>query len=179
VPREKTDVFRVAFIENPTEAPLLPGSVEVYLGGHYVLTTAMPAVAPRGRLRLGLGVEQGIKCARNTSFREERSTEAVVATADLHHQIDVELVNNLSRPITCEVRERIPQARPGAEVVVRETQVEPPWEAWEQAELGSPLKGGRRWQVSLEPGEAAALMARYMVQIYANNTLEGGNRREN
>ncbi|MEL6182209.1 MAG: DUF4139 domain-containing protein, partial [Myxococcota bacterium] len=43
VPREKTDVFRVAFIENPTEAPLLPSSVEVYLGGHYVLTTAMPA----------------------------------------------------------------------------------------------------------------------------------------
>ena len=50
-------------------APLLPGPAEVYVGGEYVLSTNLPAVAPRGNFKLGLGVEQAIRCARNTHFR--------------------------------------------------------------------------------------------------------------
>ena len=183
VPREDTDVYRIAFIENPDRAPMLPGPVEVYIGGDYALTTQLPTVAPMERFRLGLGVEQAIKCARNTSYHEQRSASAVVATADLHHRIAIELVNNLPRPITCEVRERIPQPAAEAEVVVTEGHVEPAWEAWEQqndvgARQAPLLKGGRRWTIALEATARAELVAEYVVQIYANNELKGGNRRE-
>jgi hypothetical protein len=173
VPRVDTNVFREAAIENPSTAPLLPGAVEVYVGDEYVVTAALPAVAPRARFRLGLGVEQAIKCARNTHFSESRSGSAVVATAELAHDIAVTLVNGLGREILCEVRERIPQPAEGAEVVV-----EAPWTPYDQEERGRPLAGGRRWEVSVPAGGERALRARYVVKIYANNEVVGGNRRE-
>lgn len=178
VPREDQNVFRVAAIENPTRAPLLPGPVEVYVEGEYVLTSDLPSVAPRERFRLGLGVEQAIKCARNTKFREQRSGVAVVAMAELWHAIDVRLVNRLSVPIQCEVRERIPQPARDAEVVVEEVSVTPAWEVWDQRDRGPVLTGGRRWLVLVPAGGEQTLTAEYVVKIYANNELAGGNRRE-
>jgi hypothetical protein len=129
---------------------------------------------------LGLGVEQAIKCARNTTFREERSGRAVVATAELHHGISIELVNNLSRTIECEVRERIPQPAADAEVVVEEISVEPAWNVYEQDEQGkhNVIRGGRKWSMTIEPGQEVRLEANYVVKIYANNEVVGGNRRE-
>lgn len=178
VPREDTNVYRVALITNPTAAPMLPGSVEVYVGGEYVLTSRLTTVSPNAQFRLGLGVEQAIKCARNITFSQARSGAEVVATSMLSHTIEVELVNNLRAPITCEIRERIPQPGPDAEVVVEEGRVSPAWEAYTQQERGHKLVGGRRWTVRVAPGESAALVAEYVVKIYAKNELVGGNRRE-
>ena len=181
VPREVAHVFRVASIENPTREPLLQGPAEIYVGDEYVLTTTLPTVAPKERFRLGLGVEQAIKCARNTTFREERSGRAVVATAELHHGISIELVNNLSRAIECEVRERIPHPAPDAEVVIEEVSVEPAWNVYEQDEKGkhNVLHGGRKWSLTIDPGQEVRLEANYVIKIYANNEIIGGNRREN
>lgn len=179
VPREDTSVFREAEVKNPSAAPLLPGPAEIYVAGDYVLGTSLPMVAPRGKVKLGLGVEQAIKCARNTRFHEERSDSKVVATAELIHDIEIELHNHLGRAIRCEVRERIPQPAQDAEVVVEEITVDPAWEKYEQVERTSqPLSGGRRWRIALGAGERRALSARYGIKIYANNEVVGGNRRE-
>ncbi|MCA9571041.1 MAG: DUF4139 domain-containing protein, partial [Myxococcales bacterium] len=179
VPRVDTNVFRVAAIHNPTEAPMLPGPVEVYVGGRYVLSSQLPLVGPRGRFHLGLGVEQGVRCARNTHFRESRSGAAVVAMNELHHTIDVTLHNQLDRPIHAEVRERIPAPAENAEVAVEEVRVEPPWEPWDQRKVGGArVLGGRRWTLDVPAGERTRLEAHYVVKIYANNEVVGGNRRE-
>lgn len=178
VPREEPHVYRTAHVTNPTDGPLLPGPVEVYVGGEFVLTTVLPTVAAKGEFLLGLGVEQAIKCARNTRFEEKRSGSKVVATNDLWHSIEIELVNHLDRSAECEVRERIPQPDQDAEVVVEEAEVKPPWEAYTQEELGAPLRGGRRWKVVVPAGRALKLEAKYAVKIYANNEIVGGNRRE-
>ncbi len=178
VPREDTNAYRMATLTNPIAAPLMPGPVEVHVGGEYVLTTILPSVAPGGRFLLGLGVEQAIKVARNTRFDESRSGEKVVAMTELTHTIEVELVNHLAREVDCEVRERIPQPADGAEVVVEELEVEPPWEIYTQAERNHELWGGRRWRVTIGAGGAETLRAGYVVKIYANNELVGGNRRE-
>jgi hypothetical protein len=178
VPREETSVYRMATLTNPLPTPLLPGPVEVHVGGDYVLTTGLPKVAPSGEFQLGLGVEQAIKVARNTKFSESRSGTKVVAMTELRHTIDVELVNNLDRGILCEVRERIPYPAEDAEVVVEENEVTPPWEAYDQHERRSKVLGGRRWQVKIAARETKKLHAGYAVKIYANNELVGGNRRE-
>lgn len=183
VPREQQHVFRQASVTNPGEAPMLSGPAEIYVGEEYVLTTRLPTVAPMETFELGLGVEQAIKCARNTSFREERSGSAVVATAELHHEIRIELVNNLERTITCDVRERIPHPAPDAEVVIEEVNVSPPWKRYDQLERlahahASILEGGKVWNLTLDPGEQVELLAHYVVKIYANNEVVGGNRRE-
>jgi hypothetical protein len=178
VPREELAVYRVAALTNPVPAPLLPGPAEVYVGGEYVLTTRLPTVPARGELKLGLGVEQSIKIARNARFQELRSGEKVVAMSELVHDLDVDVVNHLERDIEIEVRERVPVPAPGAEVVVEEGQVEPAWEPYDQEERGQPIEGGRRWTLQVQKGSARKLSARYVVKIYANNEIAGGNRRE-
>ncbi|MFO0660690.1 MAG: hypothetical protein U0165_12790 [Polyangiaceae bacterium] len=117
-------------------------------------------------------------CARNTSFNEVRSGNKVVATNELWHQITIELVNNLGREIAIEVRERIPVPAKEAEVVVEEGAVSPSWETWDQTAIGQKIEGGRRWCLNLKAGESKKLSAEYVVKIYANNELVGGNRRE-
>jgi hypothetical protein len=178
VPREDSNVYRQAMVKNPLPAPMLAGPAEVYVGGEYVLSTALPAVAPRGDFKLGLGVEQAIRCARNTQYREARSGTKIVATTELWHDITIDLVNNLDREISCEVRERIPQPAQDAEVVVEEGTVTPAWEPYTQEERHSPLEGGRRWRIAVPPNSATKLAAQYVVKLYANNELNGGNRRE-
>lgn len=178
VPREELAVYRVAMLTNPEAAPLLTGPAEVYVGGEYVLTTRMPTVVPRGELKLGLGVEQGIKIARNARFEEVRSGEKVVAMTELVHHVDVDVVNHLERDIAIEVRERVPVPEPQAEVVVEEGPVEPLWQPYDQEERGQPIEGGRRWELTVPRGGAQRLRARYVLKIYANNELVGGNRRE-
>jgi uncharacterized protein (TIGR02231 family) len=178
VPREDSHVYRQAMVKNPLASPLLPGPAEVYVAGEYVLTTALPAVPPGGDFRLGLGVEQAIKVARNTRFQEQRSGDKVVATAELIHDLDIELVNNLEREVLCEVRERIPQPAADAEVVVEEGKVSPPWEAYDQEDRGQTIEGGRKWRVTVKAGASQKLAAQYRVKLYANNELVGGNRRE-
>lgn len=178
VPRVDAGVFRVATLQNPLAAPLLPGEAEVYVDGEYVLATAVPFVAGEAEIELGLGVEQRLRCARNTRFEEQRSAEAVVAMTDLVHHIEIRLRNGLGRVADCEVRERIPQPAADAEVVVEERAVAPAWAPYPQTDRGRRLRGGRRWRVEVPAGAEVVLSAEYAVRIYAKNALVGGNRRE-
>ncbi len=181
VPRESTDVFRTATVENPLDSPLLPGSVNVYLRGDFLLTSRVELTPPRGKFTVGLGVEQGIKVARNTRYREE-SAGLMGGALLLRHQIHVELRSNLGQPAPIEVRERIPVAREeDDDVQVSVQAVRPQWEEWLQdqarpSEAG--LRGGYRWRLNLAAGAREELRADYDIRIPAKQELAGGNRRE-
>jgi hypothetical protein len=181
VPRESTDVFRTAAVENPLESPLLPGPVDVYLRGDFLLTSRIELTAPRGKVDVGLGVEQGIKVARNTRYREE-SAGLMGGALLLHHHITVELRSNLAVPAPIEVRERIPVVREDEDdIQITVPSVKPAWQPWEQelARPGEPrLRGGHRWRLTLAPGGREELRADYDVRIPAKQELTGGNRRE-
>jgi uncharacterized protein (TIGR02231 family) len=175
VPRESQDVFRVLELASPLDAALLRGPVDVYRGGTYLMTGRMPPTPPRGRVRLGLGVEQGIKVARNTSFAE-KSTGLLGGGLSLHHAIEVDLVNATERPAEIEVRERVPIGREDdkeIEIVIED--VEPSWQKWSQENT---LRGGYRWSLTLDPGEKRRVHARYVLKIASRHELAGGNRRE-
>lgn len=178
VPREELAVYRVAALSNPLRAPMLTGPAEVYVGGEYVLTTTLPDVPARGEFTLGLGVEQAIKIARNARYNEVRDGKGVVSMVELVHDIDVDIVNHLQRRIDIEVRERVPVPAPDAEVQVEERDVTPKWEAWDQMERGEIIDGGRRWQIVVDAGAQQQLKARYVLRLFSNAELQGGNRRE-
>ncbi|MBI4817498.1 MAG: DUF4139 domain-containing protein [Deltaproteobacteria bacterium] len=176
VPRETQDVFRFATLKNPLEAPLLPGPADVYVGGTYLMTSSIDPTPPRGGVELGLGVEQSIKVARNTSFLEE-TAGLMRGSLSLKHEIKIELVNLLTRPAEIEVRERIPVTREGDEdAKVELVKAEPAIDGYEQG--AAPIKGGKRWRVLLSPGQRRMLSAVYAVKISGKNELVGGNRRE-
>jgi len=183
VPRESTDVFRVAEVGNPLSGPLLPGPADVYVGRDFLLTTPVSFTPPDARVRLGLGVEQAIKVVRNTDYREE-SAGLLGGSTKLEHDIKVEAENHTSRSIRLEVRERVPHVAKSAEddIDIHVDDVEPAWEAWsteDAEESGHPtVHGAYRWFATIEPGAQTLLKATYTVKISAKNELVGGNRRE-
>src|SRR5207248_7441258 len=68
VPREQPDVFRVAAIANPHAAPLLPGPIDVYDRGTFLVTSEVELTPPGATLAIGLGVDPAVKIARNAEF---------------------------------------------------------------------------------------------------------------
>ncbi len=178
VPREDTNVFRIAELRNPLPAPLLSGSADVYVDGEYILSTNIATVPPKGNMEIGLGVEQAIKVARNTSYQESRAGTILVAFNEMQHKINIEIANRLSKEALIEVRERIPVAQEGAKVDVQINQVTPAWEKYEQEERGTPIRGGYRWRVKVPGGRKAILSADYTIKTYVDSEIVGGNRRE-
>jgi uncharacterized protein YheU (UPF0270 family) len=178
VPREDTNVFRIAQLKNPLQAPLLAGPADVYVDGEYILSTNITTVPAKGQMELGLGVEQAIKVARNTSYQEVRSGETLVAFNELRHNIQIDIANRLPREARIEVRERIPIPDADAKVDVQIDRVSPEWEKYEQQERGTPIRGGYRWRVQVRGGEQTKLALQYTIKTFVDSELIGGNRRE-
>src|SRR5919199_332050 len=178
VPREDTNVFRIAQLKNPLQAPLLAGPADVYVDGEYILSTNITTVPPKGQMELGLGVEQAIKVARNTTYQEVRSGETLVAFNELRHNIQIDIANRLPREARIEVRERIPIPDADAKVDVQIDRVSPEWEKYKQEERGTPIQGGYRWQVQVPRGEQTTLSVQYTIKTFVDSELIGGNRRE-
>lgn len=178
VPREDTNVFRIAQLRNPLQAPLLAGMADVYVDAEYILSTNIATVPAKGQMELGLGVEQAIKVARNTFYEEVRSGETIVAFNELRHKVQVDIKNNLPRVARIEVRERLPIPDEGAKVDVQINRVSPDWEKYEQEERNAPIKGGYRWRVEVPAKGEINLSVDYAVKTFVDSELIGGNRRE-
>jgi len=176
VPRESSDVFREVATPNLVDAPLLPGPVDVYVGDEYLLTRDLPLVPVGGTLRLGLGVEQRLKVARNSRYDEE-TTGLLRGSRELHHEVTIELGNHLAREALVEVRERLPTLREDEdEIEIRVDSVKPTWSSWDPDDHD--LKGGHRWEVRVPAGGETTLELSYTIRIGSKHELVGGNRRE-
>jgi hypothetical protein len=183
VPREQADVFRVAAIANPFAGPLLPGPIDVYDRGRFLITSELDYTPPAATVEIGLGVDATVKIARNSEFREE-ATGMLRGKLELHHQVTIDIENLSGRGIDLEVRERVPVAARGDDdddITVAIGRVEPGWERW-TPDPGAPkderLRGGHRWRVALLNAQKKTLRAAYVVTIAGKHELVGGNRRE-
>ena len=149
VPREQPDVFRVAEVTNPFDGPLLPGPIDVYDRGHFLVTSQADYTPPGGRIEIGLGVDPHVKIARNAEFHEE-AAGMLRGALRLVHAVTIEVENVSPRPVDVEVRERIPVTREGDDdIEVTLGRVDPAWEAWapEPDAPGTPrLRGGHHWR---------------------------------
>ncbi|MCO5168430.1 MAG: DUF4139 domain-containing protein [Planctomycetes bacterium] len=177
VPRESDEPVRMATLTNPLEAPLLAGPAEVYLEDEFLVTAPLRTVPTGGELTVGLGLEPGLKVARNTFF-EEKTTGLLGGGLVLEHKVVVDLASRLAAPAEVEVREVVPvKADDEQAVSVGKEHADPPWELLHRQEDGSVLRGGRRWRLTLKPGEERKLVATYALELDAKNELVGGNRR--
>jgi len=175
VPREAADVFRFAEIDNPLDAPLLPGPAEVYAASSFLMTVPLRLTPSKATIKLGLGVEPQIKVARNTSFAEE-AMGMMGGSLNLNHTIDIEVRNLLRMAVQVEVRERVPVTRDGEERLKVTATAEPAWEPYDPPE--GRLRGGYRWKVEAPPGERIRLHAAYTIGMPAKLEIANGNRRE-
>jgi uncharacterized protein (TIGR02231 family) len=181
VPREQADVFRVASIANPFPGPLLPGPIDVYDRGRFLVTSSVDYTPPAAEVEVGLGVDAAVKIARNTEFREEVGG-MLRGALKLIHAIAIDVENLSGRAIDIEVRERVPVIREDDdEIEVTIARAEPPWERWTpdpEAPRDRRLRGGHRWRVQVPAAQKKTLRAGYEVKIGGKLELVGGNRRE-
>ena len=176
VPRADRQVFTIVHLTNPADVPLLAGPVDILIGADYLITAQLPVTVAGGALELGVGVEQGISVARNTTYAESASG-LLNGSLTLTHGIAIELANKLRLPVTVEVRERLPVPAEGqADCKLRILAVTPPWKDYRQER--QPLDGGHAWIVDLAAGASQTLSVSYQITIPAKSEIAGGNRRE-
>lgn len=181
VPRVDAAAFRVAALTNPFAGPLLPGPIEVYDRGKFLVSSTVEYTPAAAQAEIGLGVDPTVKIARNTEFREE-AAGMLRGVLRLHHSISVDVENLSGRGIELELRERLPVAREGDDdIELVAGKIEPAWEPWapEPGAPGEPrLRGGHRWRLSIPAGAKRSVHAAYEIKIGGKLELVGGNRRE-
>ncbi len=176
VPRENTSVYKFISMKNKLEAPLLRGVCDIFAGGNYTATGRIKFTAPKGIIKLGLGVEQRIKVARNIKYEEE-AAGIVGSNIKLEHSIVLEIRNLLDKIIKIQVRERIPisDLKP-EDIKITISSTTPVWKKYDPSEYS--LRGGYCWDLEIEPSKTAALKVDYSISISSKEELVDGNRRE-
>lgn len=175
-PRESTDVFREALIENPMGAPLCAGPMDVFLDGALMTTTELTAVDRGGVFVVGLGVEDRIRIARNARI-EESSAGLLGGSTHVDHHVTVDITSSLGMSVNIEVLERIP-VTDDKDINIKVTSAEPEPEVYDQSDVGSPIRGGRRFRVEVAAGGKAKVAYGYRIKLSAKSEIVGGNRRE-
>lgn len=179
VPSVEPKVYRTLTIVNRSAHALLPGPVDVTAGEEFLMTTTLPAIAPGadGSHRLGLGVEEAIKVARKTQFKETTGGFLGGSTV-LPHDVEIELNNRLATAAVVEVRERVPVPDASEkDLKIEDAAATPPWEKVEEPIDGVIVKGARRWKVTVPAGQSLKLTAMFAIRMPADKMLVGGNRR--
>jgi Domain of unknown function (DUF4139)/N-terminal domain of unknown function (DUF4140) len=178
VPSVDPSVYGTVVLTNTSPHALLAGPADVVVNGDFVLTAALPTLAPGERQAVGMGVVESVQVTRRTHMRE--STAGLRGgTTVLDHTVEVEVANRLPHPVVLEVRERVPVST-DKDVRVEEHPAVPPWTAQERPMTGqesSYVRGARAWRVELEPGRTATLTGGFEIRLPAGKTIVGGNRR--
>ncbi|MEU0658367.1 DUF4139 domain-containing protein [Streptomyces lavendulocolor] len=173
VPSVEQTVYATLVLSNATDQALLAGPVEVTVDDDHLLTAALPTLAAGAVRRVGLGPAEGVRVTRRTNVHESTSGLRNNTTV-LDHKVHVELANRLARPVTVEVRERVPvTSEPDVRIEERAD--------WTAPENGTGPEhhapGTRIWRVELPAGGTTALDGGYEIRIPAGKALVGGNRR--
>ncbi|WP_437317724.1 DUF4139 domain-containing protein [Sorangium sp. So ce385] len=176
VPREAAEVYREARVENPFDAPLLAGPVEIFVDGALAAQSSLGHVDRGGLLRAGLGVEERIRVARNARV-EESSAGLLGGSLSVEHAITIDLSSSLGVGVEVEVLDRIP-VTDDKDVEIKLVSSHPRAEPYTQEDLGEPVRGGLRWRVPIAPGGKASVAFTYRVVLSSKNEIVGGNRRE-
>lgn len=176
VPREQPDVFREAELRNPLAAPLLAGPVDVYVEGSLLTTAQVAAIDRGGALRVGMGVEDRVRVARNLRSDEE-TTGLLGASTQVTHHVSIELSSALGQAVTIDLYDRLPISDDKS-VVVELTSARPEAREYTQAERGVPIRGGLLWSIALAAGGKAKVEYAYRIVFPAKSEIVGGNRRD-
>jgi uncharacterized protein (TIGR02231 family) len=176
VPREAAEVYREAEIPNPFAAPLLSGPVEVFLDGALLTTSSLDFIDRGGKMRLGLGVEERLRVARNARV-EEGSAGLLGGSTTVDHHVTIDVASSLGHPVGVDVLDRIPVTN-DKDIDIKLVSSKPSAAKYSQSEKGIPVRGGLSWNITVSPGEKQRIEITYRVTLPARNELVGGNRRE-
>lgn len=176
VPQQSPEVYREVELKNPFDAPLLAGPVDVYLEGSLLCVTAIDHIDRGGALKVGMGVEDRVRVARNVRVEEE-TTGVLSGSTSVTHAVTIDLTSSLSGSVVVEVLDRLP-VTDDKQLEIRRLPSRPEGEPYKQLDRGQPVRGGWLWRVALPGGGKASVDFQYRLILSAKSEIIGGNRRD-
>lgn len=176
VPLEDERVFREVEVENPLEAPLLPGPIDVFMDGALLVTSSVEAVDRGGEIRFGLGEEQRVRVARNVRAREE-SKGVFGGKIAMDHEVSFEVSSSLAAEIELELVDRLP-ITDDKDIDVELISSTPKAERYSQDSRHAHVRGGLRWVLLVKPAALTKVNLTYRIGFDKDYELVGGNRRD-
>lgn len=172
---ERPEVFREVELRNPFNAPLLSGPVDVYVDGSLLVVAGIERIDRGGTLRVGMGLDERIRLARNVRAKED-TAGLLGGDTVIDHTVSIELSSALGSPALVELVDRLPVSdEKHVEVASKGARPEP--ERFTQAERGAAVRGGLRWEVIVPAGGRSHVEFSYRLTIPSKNEIVGGNRR--
>lgn len=168
-------VYREAELKNPFALPLLGGSVDVYLDGSLLTTTSVDRVPRGGVLAIGMGVDDRFKVARNVRTTEE-SQGLLGGGLAVTHIVEIDVASTVGEVQSVQVFERVPVTDDKA-LEVKVLRAEPPPEDYDQRARSAPLRGGKRFVLSVPKGGKARAELAYRLAFSNKLDIVGGSRR--
>ena len=175
VPSEAAEVYREAVLANPFAGPLLAGPVDVYLDGTLLTTASMEHIDRGGTLRVGMGVDDRFKVARNVRASEE-STGLIGGSLAVTHNVSIEVTAAVRDPVSVTVLERVPVTDDKAMKILVESE-RPAGATYDQSDRGAAIRGARRFELALEPGKKGVIEIVYRLTFSNKLDVVGGSRR--
>jgi uncharacterized protein (TIGR02231 family) len=175
VPAVDPRVYAAVRLGNTSRHALLAGAAEVSVDGAYLMTVQLPTLAPGEHRRVGIGVVESVQVARRVTTRES-SAGLRGGTTVIEQGVEIDLANRLGRPVTLEVRERVPVSG-DKDVRVEDQSSTPPWTAVSAEQDEQHQRGSRVWRVTLAPHGSQRLTGGYEIRVPAAKALFDGNRR--
>lgn len=176
VPALGPEVYREALFANPFTGPLLAGPIEVYLDGTLLTTTPLGATDRGGEMRVGMGVDDRFKVARNVRTSEE-AVGLIGGSLAVTNHVTIEITAALRDPVSITVLERVPVTDEKA-LQVELVGERPGGLPYDQAERGAPVRGGRRFELALAPGRKGLIELTYRLVFSNKLDIVGGGRRD-
>jgi uncharacterized protein (TIGR02231 family) len=175
VPVEAAEVYREAVLVNPFPGPLLAGPVDVYLDGTLLTTASMSHIDRGGELRVGMGVDDRFKVARNVRTAEE-SAGLIGGSLAVTHNVSMEITASVRDPVSVTVLERVPVSDEKA-MKIEIASERPASLPYDQSERGAAVRGARRFELALEPGKKGLIEIVYRLVFSNKLDVVGGSRR--
>jgi len=176
VPRERAEVYREAEFKNPLPAPLLAGPVDVYVEGSLLTTAQVGAIDRGGSLRVGMGLEERVRVARNVRSEEE-TTGLLGGSTQVTHHVSIEVSSSLGQAAVLDLFDRLPVSDDKS-VTIDLLAARPEAKEYSQAERGVPIRGGLTWRLPLPVGSKVKVDYTYRIVFPAKSEIVGGNRRD-
>ena len=155
VPRHTDAVYRRATVINGSSSPLLPGPVNLFVGGDFIGRTQLEYTPANGEIELLFGVEERITIERELVKRDV-DKRLLRDNRQLLYGYEIEIENLLKTAIQLEVHDQIPVSR-HEQIKIKLEHVRP--EPAEKTELNL-----LEWHCSLAAREKQAIRYSYSVE---------------
>lgn len=168
VPRLALAAFVEAKVEYGADEPLLPGTANLFQGGEFVGTVAIPSVGPGETITLGFGQDPNVKVERK--LRDTKEADSVMlglGKASRRYRWVTTLTGTHQAVRTIEVREQLPRSR-HAEVTVEAMDMSP-----EPLAEAAATPGLKRFRVELKPGKPTQVVFGYVVKFPQGSRVTG------